>query len=299
MSIFIKKFVALIDSSQRVSGTSSNLSISVPVPSGNNFDRVLVLSCIIPKSYYLIRSSYNTFVIQEKTALGVITLNTIILNVGNYSLTDWMSELKRAINYGSLYTYDITYSSSLGKFLYTVTGNFYQPVFIFTTNVYEQCGFYINSSNTFVSSSLTSTCVINLNPNQMLYICSDMVSNSHQSILEVIPTSCSPDFSFIYYQATNDHTMKELTNNQTTLFNFSIRNSKLEVIDLNGKEISIVLCLHKYSDVSSELVTLLHEFMSQNKTQTSTIHTTSLSDQINTNPEPSLDFSTYEIGFEN
>lgn len=136
----------------------------------------------------------------------------------------------------------------------------------------------------------------------MLYICSDMVSNTHQSILEVIPTSCSPDFSFIYYQATNDHTMKELTNNQTTLFNFSIRNSKLEIIDLNGKEISIVLCLHKYSDVSSELVTLLHEFMVEKKSQGSITSRTELTvsdgPQINTNPEPSLDFSDYTVGFE-
>ena len=246
MSLFTKKFVYLIDSNQRISGTSSNFTIAIPIPIGNKYNRIIVSNAIIPKSYYLIRNGFNTFQILENGVSKVI-----ILNIGNYSLSEFTLELIRALSVGTLFTYDVVFSSRLGKFTYTVSNNLgSQPTFIFTTNVYEQLGFYVNSSNTFNTNTLTSTCVINLNPNEMIFICSDLVNNAEGGILEVIPMASSCDFSFVYYQATSTHQIKELTNRNNQTFNFRITDSRYNVLDLNGKEVSITICIHEEDDTN-------------------------------------------------
>ena len=189
----------------------------------------------------MIRDGFNTFQIIEN---GIT--KPIILQIGNYSLSEFTLELTRALNVGTTFTYTITFNNRLGKFKYDVTLNSnYQPTFIFTTNVYEQLGFYSDSSNIFVNNSLTSSCIINLNPNEMVFICSDLVNNAVGSILEVIPMCGSPDFSFVYYQATSTHQIKELTNRNNQTFNFRITDSRFNILDLNGKEVSISICLHE------------------------------------------------------
>lgn len=245
MSLFLKRFVYLVDSNQRLSGTSSNFSISVPIPAGNNYNRVLITHAIIPKSYYLIRAGFNTFTLRE----GVSNYTVTIL-IGNYSLLDFIIEMQRALNdTNGSFTYNTpTFSQRTGKFSFTVSNNVTQPSFIFTTNVYEQFGFEANSTNVFANDGLTSSTVINLNPNEMVFVCSDMCANAVGNILEVIPMCNVPDYSFQYYQATSNHHMKDLTNNRNQIFSFRITDSRYNVIDLNGKEISIGLCIHREED---------------------------------------------------
>ena len=236
----------MIDSNQRISGTSSNFTCAIPIPVGNKYNRIIVSNAIIPKSYYLIRNGFNTFQILENGVSKVI-----ILYIGNYSLSEFTLELIRALSVGTSFTYDVVFSSRLGKFTYTVSNNLgSQPTFIFTTNVYEQLGFYVNSSNIFNTNILTSTCVINLNPNEMIFICSDLVNNAEGVILEVIPMASSCDFSFVYYQATSTHQIKELTNRNNQTFNFRITDSRYNVLDLNGKEVSITICIHEEDDTN-------------------------------------------------
>lgn len=244
MSLFLKRFVYLVDSNQRLSGTSSNFSVSVPIPAGNNYNRVLITHAIIPKSYYLIRAGFNTFTLRE----GVSNY-TVTLLIGNYSLLDFIVEMQRALNDAGSFTYNTpTFSQQTGKFSFTVSNNATQPSFIFTTNVYEQFGFEANSTNAFANDGLTSSTVINLNPNEMVFVCSDMCANAVGNILEVIPMCNVPDYSFQYYQATSNHHMKELTNNRNQVFSFRITDSRYNVIDLNGKEVSIGLCIHREDD---------------------------------------------------
>lgn len=245
ISIFANRFNFLVDSQFRTSGTTSNFTFTIPLPTYNDFDSILVSSAIIPKSYYLIRAGYNTFTVVEE---GINI--TITLGIGNYSLTDFIQNISNSLSTYSSYgagAYTVTYDKALGKFNFTCGFNTLQPKFIFANNVYETLGFNKNSTNVFISGSITSPNVINLNPQEMIYICSDMVNNSVGQVLETIPMSNICDWSFQYYQATGIHTTKELTNNRNTTFNFMITDSSFRELELNGKNVVFNICCHKDS----------------------------------------------------
>ena len=288
MSLFIKKFFFIVDSADRISGSSNNFSINIPMPTDNNYNRILVNSAIIPKSFYLIRDTYNTFILKEGTNLWTITIP-----IGNYTLSEFTTSIQALLDDHTFiaFTYVMTFSKRLGKFTWTVSGNSgVQPSFIFTTNVFEPFGFDKNSTNLFVADTITSSNIINLNPNEIIYICSDLVNNSQNQILEAIPMSNIPDYSYQYYQNTSTHTIKELTNNRNQTFTFQIKDSFHRLLDLNGKNIVFTLCIHK-EDNTNELIKeslLLHneDTLSSRK-----------ENRLNIDLVPNLDDTNFVIGF--
>ena len=246
MSIFNKRFNFLIDSQFRNSGSTSKFNFTIPMPSYNEFDSVLVSNAIIPKSYYLIRAGYNTFTVVEE---GVSI--TVPLSIGNYNLNDFLINVKSSLNSvstlsGGISSYNITYDKALGKFTFIcLVPTIIQPKFTFTNNIYETMGFDKNTTYAFFNNSLQSANVINLNPQEMIYIISDLVNNSIGQVLEVIPVCNIPDWSFQYFQTTSIHTTKELTNRHNTTFNFTITDSSFRELDLNGKNVVFSICCHK------------------------------------------------------
>ena len=243
MSLFQLKFYHIVDSSDRVSGSTNNFIINIPMPNDNEYNRIILNSAIIPKSFYLIRDGYNTFILKEG-----INLWTVSIPIGNYTLTEFTTQIQALLDDHTFiqFTYVMTFSKRLGKFTWTISNNSgVQPSFIFTTNVFEPMGFDKNTTNTASSNVLTSTNIINLNPNEMIYVCSDLVNNSENQILEAIPMSNIPDYSYQYYQNTSTHTIKELTNNRNQTFTFQIKDSFHRLLDLNGKNIVFTICCHK------------------------------------------------------
>ena len=89
MSLFTKKFFYIVDSSDRLSGTTNNFTINIPMPTDNHYNRILVNSAVIPKSFYLIRDGYNTFTLKEGTNLWSITIP-----IGNYTLTEFTTSIQ-------------------------------------------------------------------------------------------------------------------------------------------------------------------------------------------------------------
>jgi len=243
MSLFQLKFYHIVDSSDRVSGSTNNFIINIPMPNDNEYNRIILNSAIIPKSFYLIRDGYNTFILKEG-----INLWTVSIPIGNYTLTEFTTQIQALLDDHTFiqFTYVMTFSKRLGKFTWIISNNSgVQPSFIFTTNVFEPMGFDKNTTNTAVGNVLTSTNIINLNPNEMIYVCSDLVNNSENQILEAIPMSNIPDYSYQYYQNTSTHTIKELTNNRNQTFTFQIKDSFHRLLDLNGKNIVFTICCHK------------------------------------------------------
>ena len=244
MSIFTRKYIAIIDSALRLNGTSSSFQYKIDLPNNNTYDRVLLLTAVIPKSYYLVSNGNNTFQIQEATQLRLVTIP-----IGNYTLSTFLTAIALAMSSGiSAYTYTVVNSSLTNKLTFTVTGyGGFIPLLIFTTNLFECFGFSKNSTNTFIQSAsctLTSTAMINLNPYEVLYIRSDMTANSFGTILDIVPMCLSPNYAFVSYQNTSEHTMRELVGNRNTIFTFSITDNLNRVVDLNGKDITLTLCLH-------------------------------------------------------
>lgn len=277
MSLFIKKYYKIVDSSDRISGTSNNFVININMPAGNEYNRIILNSAVIPKSFYLIRETYNTFTLKEG-----VNLWTITIPIGNYTLSEFLIQIQALLDDHTFiqFTYVMSFSKRLGKFTWIVSGNAgVQPSFIFTTNVFESFGFDKNTTNVFVADSLTSSNIINLNPNEMVYICSDLVNNAENQILEAIPMCNIPDYSYQYYQNTTTHTIKELTNNRNQTFSFQIKDSFHRLLDLNGKNIVFTLCIHKEEEKSKSIQENIKE-------------------GLNIETEQNLDKTEYTIGFD-
>ena len=89
----VRSQIYYINSSNRISGNSSNFSYEIDIPDGSNFDSCLVLSMSIPRSYYLIRVTANTLILKEDT-----TSVTITVTPGNYDWREFSSVLTTQLN---------------------------------------------------------------------------------------------------------------------------------------------------------------------------------------------------------
>src|SRR4030088_1636207 len=99
-----------LNSRNRIAGTDdSNLAHSIEIPSTIEFDSVVLLDVVIPKSYYLVQAGYNTFTLRE---LGVNI--TVTVPVGNYSVTSFQTVIAALLTAASthVWTYTVTYPNA-------------------------------------------------------------------------------------------------------------------------------------------------------------------------------------------
>jgi len=149
-----KNFV-YVNSNNRSSSSKSHSDFYYQIDCNlfGDVDRVALIQADIPKSYYLISDTNNTFQLYENG-----TTTNVVLTNGCYNVTQISTEVTRALNAATTLsatsTYSITFPSSAnpqtGKFtfLLTSTVNTHTIRFIFDDTVYEQLGFDANSTNT-------------------------------------------------------------------------------------------------------------------------------------------------------
>ena len=93
MSLFHSNdiYISIVDSSQRVSGTSSNFTINLNLPNFvQDFDRIALNQFSCPRSWYDVATAVNTF--QFKEGSGG-TLKTITVPVGMYNVNTLASSI--------------------------------------------------------------------------------------------------------------------------------------------------------------------------------------------------------------
>src|SRR6185312_2178579 len=120
----IKSRYFYINSASRADGTDSKFTYSIPLGDSNEWTNVVLLSASIPKSYYLVQTNYNTFILREPGH----TDTTITVPAGNYSRSSFMNVLPTLLNAASPshWTYTMSYpdvssAANTGKFTYTVS----------------------------------------------------------------------------------------------------------------------------------------------------------------------------------
>lgn len=246
-SIYFINYVA------RLSGSPSNFVYDLQIPDGSGYDSVAVMTCNIPVSYYIIQAGYNTFRIVENDVHATITIP-----IGNYSANSFITTVLPLINGASpnRLNYTMTMPNqfaepSTAKYSFTVSSTSIVVGFIYTTNVHEQFGFNANSSNFFVSGSLTSTNVVKFVPEDTLLLHSDICDNGDNSILQEIFANNSSTYSNIVYQcnAIECYSRKLRTNSSNT-YTFSLTSKSNRLIDLNGLNMVFTLVLFKRSNFS-------------------------------------------------
>jgi len=149
-----RQYLIHIDSHRRISGTHQDGTYKINVTNGTiqDYDRVVLLSATIPKSYYAIELGLNTFVLTETN--GVTPKNLKIeIPPGTYSANQFKDTLPAIMTFESLangygYTYTMDLSTITAKFTYNMSGNSGNQSIITTTkNVHEQLGFFGDSDN--------------------------------------------------------------------------------------------------------------------------------------------------------
>lgn len=268
-----QRYFAYINSNNRTSGTHSNFNYQIPVNTYGNVDRVALIQCDIPKSYYLINSTNNTFQLYENG-----TTTNVVLQSGCYNVSQIIVEITRALNAATILSATSTYSVSFpsatspqtGKFtfLLTSTVNTHVIRFVFTTQVYEQMGFNLNSTNTLpytgtpFTYSTTSVNVIKLQVESSLYIKTNLISDPTQ-VLSSVFASTALDFSSIIFQQTTDIAAisKEIAVNKSNSYWFQITNEDNVIVDLNGINCNFVLVFYKANNFEKFVIDSIKYFI--------------------------------------
>lgn len=229
-----------------VSSYDSKWSQTFQLDSSQEYDYVVVLAASIPKSWYLIQSGYNTFTLKEGASSATVTLTA-----GNYTATNFITEINSALNTASPnhWTYSAAFSSKTAKYTWTVSGNGgnggTQPQFLVGSNVNEQLGFAKDTTVIFSDCTLKSANTVNFQLEPSLFLHSSLVgNNSGDNVLQQFYSQAA-DFSNIAYKMTDlESDSRKLVANSTT-FNFYLTDENGTLIDLNGQNIVMTLMFWK------------------------------------------------------
>lgn len=250
-----------INSFDRISGDHTNFTCAKLDLNNQPFTHCCVKQVGIPKVFPNIPTNYNTFTLIEK---GVS--RTITLEVGYYNKNTIIAVLPALLNSASVlngnnWVYTMSYRTSTQvqnfKYTFSVSGNGgFQPSFSFTENqIYLQLGFDVGL-HPFIASSLVCDNIINLNPVSKLYIKSDLVSSSNESILQEILNVDLVGFgSSIFYQNQGnlDLESKQLVGSQKDSFNIQLVNENGQDVDLQGQDWSFSIIFYVRQD-TQELI---------------------------------------------
>lgn len=264
MSLYNSRFqpqTYYINSNDRISGDHTNFNCKKLDLNNIPYTHCAIKQVGIPKVFPNIPTNFNTMTLIEK---GVS--RTILLEVGYYNKNTLISELPTLLNQASVlngnnWIYSISYRSALQvqdfKFTFNVTGNgLFQPEFSFTENqIWLQLGFDVGT-HSFLSNTLKSDNIINFNPTSKLYIKSDLVSSSNDSILqEIFSVDLVPFGSSIFFQNQGnlDLESKLLVGNQKDSFNIQLVNENGQLVDLQGLDWSFSLIFYVRQDTNELL----------------------------------------------
>ena len=239
------------------------------------FTHACIIKATIPRSYYNIRSGFNTFQLLEGASNAYVSIAP-----GVYNVYSWMDALSAAITLASPngYTYTVTKPdpsqvSDTGKLTFTVTGNSgVQPSFvIYAKSPFAQLGFnanflygLVNNTVTFAANKLVSEDAINLSPIGALYIHSDICSSGvsgGDNILCVVPTPDSPFFGNIEYASIDTETNSRAlsTPSAAKVFSFTITDVYNQPVDLNGQQVTYELLVYAQQDAFKDVGEYIHQ----------------------------------------
>lgn len=235
----MKKKIFYINSRNRSSGTNNDFYINIPIDPNEKYNKVVVLQASIPKTYYVIGQN-DSFTLDENG-----TEYEISIRAGNYNVKTFGTAIQTALNTAGSYTYTVTRPYENGKYQFNVSGNAgIQPIFIFTTSMFEQMGFDINSSNSFVGDVLTSENVVNLQRESTIFIHSSMVAEG--DVLQEIYSVNTENYSAVTFDNSNPSWYaKNISYTTTNTYRFYLCNEDSIPIDLNGINWLITLCFFR------------------------------------------------------
>lgn len=258
------KRLVFVNSRDRLDGTDGDFRFKIELPKEKLFDRIVVVSASIPKSYYLVPVG-STFTLREMGVNRVITVPA-----GNYTVKSFRITVQSLLNANTMnaWTYTITYPDTFnnvdtGKYTFTVANNAgNQPSLIFGTALFEQFGFDRNTTNAFVGGFLTSKNVLKFQSEDVLLIHSDLCNNEGDNILQEVFSSSTGNLSAVTFEnKAPEATSRILTTSNSQVYRFQVTDESNQVLDFNGINVCFTLLIYKNDDIN-DLITRYIKFRS-------------------------------------
>jgi len=246
-----------INSRDRVDGTDESFSYNIQFPAGYDYDQVVCLNVLIPKSFYLIQSGGDEqiFDLEEN---GVVVQITV--PVGSYLFNAFRTTLGTLLTNASPngLTYTLTSPSSsgpdTGKWTYTQSNGAIQSAIICKSHLFEPLGFHANSRNLFTGTTLVSSCVIKLQSEDRLMIRSNLVNAGRDDILVCFNSTTNINFSSIAWECpAPEFYARGLSSKNNHTYNFSLTDEDGELIQLNGLNLNMTLLFYKKDDIFNQI----------------------------------------------
>ena len=228
--------------------------------------QIQLLNAQIPYSFYVV--NYTNQIFRYK--LGIATITSVNIPVGNYTANSLITAIKAAVNNVNFL---ITISSITGKLTFTFNTTFiiYNN---FTYSIGSVLGMDINTTITSTSNAITPPYPVNLLGIKTLQIRSNNLSCSNISsveggattLLQTIPVSAVP-FGMIDF--------KDVGNNLITFTNTILDDLDIDIIDgetgayinFNNQDWCITLAIHITRLIEPKVKPTLNDFLSMNTKQ--------------------------------
>ena len=236
----------------------SNITLPINIDRSKGYTHVAITSCSIPKTYYVINYD-TTLQVEEK---GIVKNITILK--GNYTVSNFASLFPSyTASAGTIFSYTVNYPDSKSvdesKYTFNVSGNAgIQPSFrTYDKYLAQVMGIEVGVWNTFSANKLVSPNALNFQSYDELLIKSDLVSNKLNLLQEIYSTANPYNSSIAWSNPSIELNAKHLTPQIKNVYNFSLTDMDGNLIDLNGSEWSIVICIFKTDNLSD----ILKKFM--------------------------------------
>jgi hypothetical protein len=228
-----------INSRTRESGVSGQFTHKIKLPT--NHDTISLISCSIPKSWYLIPNTNENFFYLGATKIS--------LPVGNYTVNTFLETVNNLIA-PSL----IVFSATTGKF--TITSSAGSISFPADSRINQLFGFAQGSTTNF-AGTIISPSIVNFQSINTLYICLDIVRDNSYGIancLYSLPVTNTVDYSYVTFQNssvvdTSKHLSIPKSNSDAVLdLKVSILDEELQIVDLNGVDMTLTFKTWEFRD---------------------------------------------------
>lgn len=241
--------IIFINSYNRANGNSDNFTVNISnqLKSNNEYEKISLVNCSIPKSYYLINNTSNELIINENG----IDYYVYIQN-GNYSMLSLCNYLNTASNlsqYGVSYSYNFNPNIQSGKITITVSNNNGNDV-IFKFGNDNNPGLILGFEEvdyTF-NSAIVSPNICNMELTNSISICCDIVEN--EILYSITPNVLA--YNYINYQNMNlEYTSKKINKQiRNNIRIYLLDNISGKQINLNGVNMSLSIVLFS-SDIKN------------------------------------------------
>lgn len=256
-----KTFIYHLNSNNKLDGEHQDFNIKIEINNGDirDYDSVVVLSASVPKSYYAISdgNGRNTFDLIEIDLLLNPVTTTITIPPGTYSASDFTDLIQGLLNTNSSqgWTYSMSVNISTAKYTISVSGNGGLQPSINAKEVYEKFGLLRNTPTAFVGDSLTSVNVIDMSPENDIFVHSTLArgANTNDDIIIDLFGSGVPPFGRIqFFNPEPDQYAKDLNKTSDT-YRFYITDENGNIKNLNGVNWTATILFYKKSTLPRKI----------------------------------------------